>query len=207
MRTTSSLLAVVASAAGLFLACGGGLGSPSDNLLGNDPIPNSGENPGSSTDPAGSSTDPIGGGTCVCPAGRWDCGQLNLSIALKDGACVAGKTVIDLCTGKFTSDDGSGSIRPKGSGLELCIGNQCIACTPATVQTDSGLPDVGVKDSGVKDTGIVDAPKDVAKVCTSFCASNADCQNTCPAAGSGKLNCCDSVNTNTCTVVASSVCP
>ena len=195
MRPISSLLAVAASTAGLFLACGGGLGSPSDGLLGNDPYPASGENPGNGTDPPGNSNDPIGSG-CVCPAGHWNCGsQISLNISLKDGICVSGNTPIDLCTGRFTADGLSGTIRPKGDGVELCIGSQCQTCSAGTTQDDAGVNDTGVKDTGIKDTSIPDVAKDVAKeaaaVCASSCNVNSDCQSTCPPAGSGLFNCCD----------------
>ena len=84
MRTISSLLAVAGFSTGLIVACGGGLGSPSDSILGNDPIPNSGDPVGSSTDPSGSSTDPTNPGACVCPVGMWNCGEITLDITLAD---------------------------------------------------------------------------------------------------------------------------
>lgn len=214
MRPISSLLAVAVCTTGLIVACGGGLGSPTDSLLGNDPIPNSSDHPGSSTDPPGSSTDPTGNENCVCPVGEWQCGeQISVDIALKDGACMAGKTAIDPCTGAFSSDGLTGTIKAKGNGVELCVGSKCLACTPGTVTTsdasvpDTSVQDTGVQDTSVKDTSVPDVGKDVtAQVCTSFCTANSDCASTCPAAGSGNSNCCDSANTGTCFVEPSSVC-
>lgn len=211
MRPISSLLAVAASTAGLFLACGGGLGSPSDGLLGNDPYPASGETPGNGTDPPGNSNDPVGSG-CVCPAGHWNCGpQISLDISLKNGVCVSGNTPIDLCTGRFTADGLSGTIRPKGDGVELCIGSQCQTCSAGTTQEDGGVKDTGVKDTGIpdtsiKDTSVPDVAKEAAAVCVNTCFSNSECQTTCPSAGSGNSNCCD-LNANVCYVEPSTVCP
>lgn len=212
MRPISSLFAVAACTTGLIVACGGGLGSPTDSLLGNDPIPNSSDHAGSSTDPPGNSTDPTG--ECACPVGDWDCGeQISVHVKLKDGVCVAGDTTIAPCTGAFSTDKGSGTIKAKGNGLEVCLGANCLACTPGTVTTsdasvpDTSVQDTGVKDTSVKDTSVPDVGKDVtAQVCTQFCSQNSDCESTCPAAGSGSSNCCDSVNTGTCFVESSSVC-
>ena len=209
MRPISSLLAVAALTAGLIVACGGGLGSPTDGMLGSDPLPNSGDPAHSSTDPPGTGTDPTGGGSCVCPVGSWDCGQLEVDVSLKNGVCLAGKTTIDLCTGKFFSKDGNGTIKPKGNGIEVCLGNQCFTCKAGVpTQTDASVKDTGLPDIGVKDTSVPDAPKDVTKVCVSSCSANSDCQSTCPSAGTGNINCCDTAGSFTCYVNPSSAtCP
>lgn len=198
MRTISSLLAVAGFSTGLIVACGGGLGSPSDSLLGNDPIPNSGDPVGSSTDPSGSSTDPTGTGGCVCPVGTWSCGgaiDSTVQVSLQNGVCTIDQVVTIDCTGHFTAKGQSGSVKVQGSDLYACVGSTCATCKPKTTTIDpdaSALPDVGVKDTGIPDMGVKDVAKDSpAKVCASSCNVNSDCQSTCPVAPNGFVNCCD----------------
>lgn len=65
--------------------------------------------------------------------------------------------------------------------------------------------------------GVKDAAKDAAKpdggvaveagpVCTETCASDLDCQNSCPAVVNNGISCCD-LGTFKCFPVADSVCP
>jgi len=206
MRTISSLLAVAGFSTGLIVACGGGLGTPADSLLGSDPLPNSGDPAHSSTDPSGSSTDPNGTGGCVCPVGTWACGgaiDSTVQVSLKNGVCTIDQVVTLDCSGHFTAKGQTGSVKVQGSDLYACLGNTCATCKPKTTTID---PDASViPDTGVKDTGVLDAPKDVAKeaaaVCLPSCSFDSDCQSTCPAAPNGLFNCCDQ-NTLACTIAS-----
>ena len=200
MRTISSLLAVAALSAGLIVACGGGLGSPASSLLGEDPIPNSGDPVGSSTDPSGSSTDPTGNGSCICPVGTWNCGgaiDKTAQVSLQNGVCTLdGIATID-CSGHFTVEGYTGSVKAQGADLYACLGSTCATCKLQTVTADdsgakdTGLPDIGIKDTSIPDMGVKDVAKEAAAVCVSSCSVNLDCQNSCPAATSGFFNCCD----------------
>ena len=94
--------------------------------------------------------------------------------------------------GCASSEDDTGLGGGEDSGLDAHGGTDVGASTDTGIHTDTGPG----TDTGTKTEG---------GVCTSHCASNSECDASCPAAPSGSYNCCDTA-TGIC-YVSAGFCP
>jgi hypothetical protein len=89
----------------------------------------------------------------------------------------------------------------------LAVGHlaACASDTPAEVTSDDGGADVtAAVDSGPVDSGAKDSAPAI-KVCVSKCATDNDCQTSCPNVDGG-INCCDTA-TGVCFASQTATCP
>ena len=79
------------------------------------------------------------------------------------------------------------------------------AAAALTACGGNGAPVPVAKDLGNFIVADASEPPDLAKVCAPSCATDSDCQNSCPATSQGTA-CCDTL-TSTCFPTTASICP
>ncbi len=196
-------LGLAAAFVAVVYGCGGVGGAPDYLGFGNDHASSNSDKPGSSSENPGGGETPTGPGGCVCPAGKWKCGNIKFTVGVEGGKCA-----VDPCTGSFSITVENTQVSGTFKNGQLCVnGSSCVACVPDTGSDDGGTTvDGGGNDGGPKDSGS-DAPKDTgadAKVCVSTCEIDSDCQNSCPTIPNA-IACCDQTSF-ACTFQAGSVC-